>query len=458
MAGFPCLDKLAMSANSRSIFDGMMVYIKRETKIVLEFAANLHNLGVQFIDRTNDRKLFISELEGVPTSLMSYNCCQFPHQGALLRGQERLYLTSLVPKGSYLKENNKEDGNGGIAGIASTSCTTNPKMQVDDVIKEGRSKAAGVSFASMFSEPWTLYFVKTGVVTKVPVWVKLYNVLVVAYSEDGLSLIATQIGKPIMLDAFTSSMCVDSWGQISFARALIEIDANSDLKKEVKMAIPVNEDDWSGYISEVIRVEYELKPPHCLDCKIFGHNYKKCPNKVIVTDDNVDNSTRNNDGFTEVANDKQDKKKSADVKASSSHVCGDKSTPISNAFSVLNSEEGAECGDSFPTNDVGSAQNDEGVQNPSLGMEEVVVECEKDSLWSKFKAAKEASKSNPRSTSDFEEESDKDEVYFPNKEYTSGMGGGFSLKEDDLDCYDGYEAQVFDMPGYDIRLNSRRRK
>ncbi|GKD73873.1 hypothetical protein Tco_1332155, partial [Tanacetum coccineum] len=124
-------------------------------------------------------------------------------------------------------------------------------------------------------------------------------------------------------------------------------------------------------------------------------------------------------------------------------ACGDKSTSISNAFSVLNSEEGAECGDLFPTNDAVSAQNDGGVQNPSLGMEE---------------AANEASKSNPRSTSDFEEESDEDEVYFPNEEYTSGMGGGFSLEEDDLDCYDGYEAQVFDVPGYDIRLNSRRRK
>ncbi|GKB94140.1 hypothetical protein Tco_0980277 [Tanacetum coccineum] len=39
---------------------------------------------------------------------------------------------------------------------------------------------------------------KKGEVTKVPVWVKLYNVPVLAYSEDGLSLIATQIGKPII--------------------------------------------------------------------------------------------------------------------------------------------------------------------------------------------------------------------------------------------------------------------
>nr|GEV78030.1 hypothetical protein [Tanacetum cinerariifolium] len=48
----------------------------------------------------------------------------------------------------------------------------------------------------------------------------------------------------------------------------------------------------------------------------------------------------------------------------------------------------------------------DGVKN---GTKEAV---EKDSLCSKFKAAKEASKSNPRSTPDFEEESDVDEVYF----------------------------------------------
>ncbi|GKB80034.1 hypothetical protein Tco_0946929 [Tanacetum coccineum] len=42
-------------------------------------------------------------------------------------------------------------------------------------------------------------------VSKVHVWVKIHKVHVIAYSEDGLSLIASQIGKPIMLDAFTSA-------------------------------------------------------------------------------------------------------------------------------------------------------------------------------------------------------------------------------------------------------------
>ncbi|GKB41153.1 retrovirus-related pol polyprotein from transposon TNT 1-94 [Tanacetum coccineum] len=98
---------------------------------------------------------------------------------------------------------------------------------------------------------------KRGEVTKVRVLVKLYNVPVVAYSEDGLSLIATQVRKQIMLDAFTSSMCVDLWGRISFARALVEINAISKLKKDVRMAIPIDDKEGTGYTSEVIRVEYE---------------------------------------------------------------------------------------------------------------------------------------------------------------------------------------------------------
>ncbi|GKE53332.1 hypothetical protein Tco_1488488 [Tanacetum coccineum] len=50
------------------------------------------------------------------------------------------------------------------------------------------------------------------------------------FSEDGLSIIASQIGKPIMLDSYTSSMCIESWGRSSFARCLIEINADDVLK------------------------------------------------------------------------------------------------------------------------------------------------------------------------------------------------------------------------------------
>ncbi|GJT07833.1 hypothetical protein Tco_0842295 [Tanacetum coccineum] len=88
---------------------------------------------------------------------------------------------------------------------------------------------------------------KTGLeqdkVMKVPVWVKMHKVPIVAYYEDGLSIMATQVGKPIMLDAFTSEMCAGPWGRLGFARALIEVSADKELKKEVIMAVPNVEGD-----------------------------------------------------------------------------------------------------------------------------------------------------------------------------------------------------------------------
>ncbi|GJR79370.1 hypothetical protein Tco_0150155 [Tanacetum coccineum] len=138
-------------------------------------------------------------------------------------------------------------------------------------------------------------------VTKVPVWVKMHKVPVVAYSEDGLSLIATQIGKPVMLDAFTSTMCADPWGRMGYARALIEVSAEKELKQEVIMAVP--EEEGTGHIHVKIQVEYEWKPPLCDECHVFGHNLEQCPKHVVepvkVT------MEQNTDGFTTVTNRKK---------------------------------------------------------------------------------------------------------------------------------------------------------
>ncbi|GJU18979.1 eukaryotic aspartyl protease family protein [Tanacetum coccineum] len=155
-------------------------------------------------------------------------------------------------------------------------------------------------------------------VTKIPVWVKFHKVSIVAYSEDGLSLIATQIGKPLMLDAFTSSMCVEAWGRINFARALIEISSDTDLKKEVIMTIP--DEDGISHTKEVINVEYEWQPPRCADCKIFGRSSDRCPKLVR---DHVAPTSKgtNGDGFTEVKR-KNPKGKKADIQHRSRHIDG----------------------------------------------------------------------------------------------------------------------------------------
>ncbi|GKA52626.1 zinc knuckle CX2CX4HX4C containing protein [Tanacetum coccineum] len=73
--------------------------------------------------------------------------------------------------------------------------------------------------------------------TRIPIWVKLHDVPIQVFEEDGISLIAMFIGKPVMLDSYTSSMCNDSWGRSSFARCLIEVNSKADLVDVVTIGI-----------------------------------------------------------------------------------------------------------------------------------------------------------------------------------------------------------------------------
>nr|GEU79025.1 hypothetical protein [Tanacetum cinerariifolium] len=144
-------------------------------------------------------------------------------------------------------------------------------------------------------------------VTKVSVWVKLRRVPTVSYSKYGLSLIGSRIQKPIMLDAFTSSMCIDPWDRIGFACALIEVSAEADLKHEVIMTVPY--EDGTGCTKDRIKVEYEWKPPLCLDCHVFGHSPVQCPKRVVDAPITVEATDANNDGFTNMTNKKRNKGK-----------------------------------------------------------------------------------------------------------------------------------------------------
>ncbi|GJV68038.1 trichome birefringence-like protein 3 [Tanacetum coccineum] len=137
-------------------------------------------------------------------------------------------------------------------------------------------------------------------VTRVPVWVKIHKVPVVAYTADGLSIIATQIGNPLSLDAFTSKMCVETLGRIGYARALIEVSADKELKQEVIMAIPKGENASDGHTMAKIPVEYEWNPPLYSDCHVFGHLLEQCPKKISVKP--IKPVVVSEDGFTTVVN------------------------------------------------------------------------------------------------------------------------------------------------------------
>ncbi|GJT38848.1 ribonuclease H-like domain-containing protein [Tanacetum coccineum] len=133
--------------------------------------------------------------------------------------------------------------------------------------------------SSIILNKWTPYLsLALNEATKVPVWVKLYNIPLVAYSEDG---------------------------HIGYARALVEINADIELKKEVIMAVP--KEDEEEYTREVINVEYELKPP-CIECKTFGHSYATSPKNVKKSDPINSNADMHGDGFTKMSSRKKNVK------------------------------------------------------------------------------------------------------------------------------------------------------
>nr|GEY12644.1 putative zinc finger, CCHC-type [Tanacetum cinerariifolium] len=195
-------------------------------------------------------------------------------------------------------------------------------------------------------------------------------------------------------------------------------------KKEVIIAILNEEGD--RYIKEVIRVEYDWKPPHCDECKIFGHGPLQCPKRVVEP---FANPFEKNCVISKPMSDMD-----------TGHV------DSGSIFKPGISEPCMEANVAFT-----SDTNDKEVNECNKSVTEEVKVTKEGSLWKRIKATHEVSTSK-----DLDDESNEDEVCMPD----SMPGRGFL---DDLDCYDSYEARVYDLSEQiqsfcdpcDIRMNSR---
>nr|GEV71427.1 hypothetical protein [Tanacetum cinerariifolium] len=72
----------------------------------------------------------------------------------------------------------------------------------------------------------------------------------------------------------------DSWGRSSYARVMIELRADVELKDNIIVAMP--KITREGYYTCNVRVEYEWKPPRYSSCKDFGHIHEECPKNTSV--------------------------------------------------------------------------------------------------------------------------------------------------------------------------------
>ncbi|GJV36423.1 nucleotide-diphospho-sugar transferase [Tanacetum coccineum] len=104
-----------------------------------------------------------------------------------------------------------------------------------------------------------------------------------------------------MADFFSSDMCMQSWGRSSYARVMIELRADVELKDNIVVAMPKITKE-GPYICNV-RVEYEWKPPRCSSCKIFGHIHEECPKNTGASEKkNVKKPSQTSRGTTNLVN------------------------------------------------------------------------------------------------------------------------------------------------------------
>ncbi|GJX13340.1 zinc knuckle CX2CX4HX4C containing protein [Tanacetum coccineum] len=111
--------------------------------------------------------------------------------------------------------------------------------------------------------------------SRIPLWVKIYNVPLEAWNVEGISRIASRIGTPIIMDKVTTSMCKRGYKRASFARVLIEVDAAEEIVDSVEI--------WYKKLNIIVklRVEYAWQPPICSHSCVFGHGFKGCTSRSL---------------------------------------------------------------------------------------------------------------------------------------------------------------------------------
>ncbi|GJZ95394.1 putative reverse transcriptase domain-containing protein [Tanacetum coccineum] len=68
---------------------------------------------------------------------------------------------------------------------------------------------------------------------KLPLWMRLCNVPLKAWTNKGISALASRIGKPLIMAARTAEMCKLGVGRIGYARVLVEVDVKKVYLKKL---------------------------------------------------------------------------------------------------------------------------------------------------------------------------------------------------------------------------------
>ncbi|GJW12180.1 zinc knuckle CX2CX4HX4C containing protein [Tanacetum coccineum] len=108
---------------------------------------------------------------------------------------------------------------------------------------------------------------------RIPLWVKLCNVPLEAWTVKGISALASKLGKPLVMDSVTANKYKQGIGMVRYARVLIEVSAKKILAND--MEIVYKNAEGKVQCKKSVKVEYDWKPQMCSECGVFGHTYSR---------------------------------------------------------------------------------------------------------------------------------------------------------------------------------------
>ncbi|XP_026451813.1 uncharacterized protein LOC113352177 [Papaver somniferum] len=124
------------------------------------------------------------------------------------------------------------------------------------------------------------------------VWMNFRNVPLFMWNNKGLSMIASYLGKPLMMDTQTLNKT-----RMSYARICVEVGVNCEFSESFTFTL-------GGKDRVEINMDYSWRPPKCSDCAVFGYVLSHCPKKVHPTHKVVQKwgqkpttTSRNEDGW-----------------------------------------------------------------------------------------------------------------------------------------------------------------
>ncbi|KAG5235255.1 DUF4283 domain-containing protein [Salix suchowensis] len=98
-------------------------------------------------------------------------------------------------------------------------------------------------------------------IASIPVWIRLRGLPLPLWTKQGLSLAASMVGKPLSCDEPTISC-----SRLDYARLYIELNASLPFIHQFEIESPLSDEP------QLVKVDYEWKPPRCERCQCFGHN------------------------------------------------------------------------------------------------------------------------------------------------------------------------------------------